>query len=512
MENCQAKDGQTKLESVLVRVNDKNYYVKYDDLINKANDKLYAYEDQKLQKNATINGKNIILNKKKIEDKLKGDIKMDSRMPGAAKTEQKLREYIRKQIINILNEQEDAPSEEERIAQEKAAKEAAKKAAYKRFFSQALAKFGVSSVNSIPKEKRKEFFDYVDANWTSKQEAPVKEEFGYEKYKGNIGDRYVDSEGNEFVVNGKVKGGVSLRGQGGEIEKSTSDLLKMKKIDKKNNLTEMWKEKLQKNYDNDYNQFVEYDKIYNIAKRLGFKSAQEAWKANPLIQGSTNPNDLKVMNKNKDTMISAGSYVFVEPTAPGLQASYPAAKWLKNKMKVRLIDDAPNSGTLDVLNVELPDGRQESIYDFNIVDEINETSSTGGVAGYMTPNAFTGQKGVSKKQKQIANQLGYELVDKSYSKNSEGNPEDLGEDKELNEGLDSYYFKDDELTNESKLGLAIRQMRNSLQEVEKLMQKSIKLKTENNVDTSKLGKRAYASLKRINEKTIRLMIALNDLK
>jgi hypothetical protein len=170
MENCQAKDGQTKLKSVLVRVNDINYYVKYDDLMNKANDKLYAYDDQKLEKNAKINGRNLILNKKRLEDKLKGDIKMDSRMPGAAKTEQKLREYIRRQIINILNEQDDAPSEEERIAQEKIAKEEARKATYKRFFSQALAKFGYSSVASIPNEKKKEFWDFVDKHWQSAQE------------------------------------------------------------------------------------------------------------------------------------------------------------------------------------------------------------------------------------------------------------------------------------------------------------------------------------------------------
>ncbi len=38
-------------------------------------------------------------------------------------------------------------------------------------------------------------------------------------------------------------------------------------------------------------------------------------------------------------------------------------------MEVELVDYAPNSHTLDVLDVKLPDGREESIYDFNI-DEV----------------------------------------------------------------------------------------------------------------------------------------------
>jgi hypothetical protein len=62
----------------------------------------------------------------------------------------------------------------------------------------------------------------------------VNEEFGYEEYQGNIGDRYVDNEGNEFVVSAKVKGGVDLRGQGGTTTRATSDLKHMKKINKPN--------------------------------------------------------------------------------------------------------------------------------------------------------------------------------------------------------------------------------------------------------------------------------------
>ena len=55
-------------------------------------------------------------------------------------------------------------------------------------------------------------------------------DFGYEEYQGDIGDRYVDDEGNEFVVREKVKGGVVLKSLSGEIEVATNDLDSMKRV------------------------------------------------------------------------------------------------------------------------------------------------------------------------------------------------------------------------------------------------------------------------------------------
>lgn len=55
---------------------------------------------------------------------------------------------------------------------------------------------------------------------------------------------------------------------------------------------------LRKNYDNDFEQFQGYCETHNIAGRLGYKSPETAWKANPTIQISVIPSDLrKVPNK-----------------------------------------------------------------------------------------------------------------------------------------------------------------------------------------------------------------------
>jgi hypothetical protein len=49
--------------------------------------------------------------------------------------------------------------------------------------------------------------------------------------------------------------------------------------------------RLRANYSS-FEEFEAYSETYGIAKRLGFKSAANAWRANPVIQGSTNPGDL----------------------------------------------------------------------------------------------------------------------------------------------------------------------------------------------------------------------------
>jgi hypothetical protein len=45
-----------------------------------------------------------------------------------------------------------------------------KKAKYKAFFDKALKKFGVDSPAELKGDKKKEFFDYVDANYEAENE------------------------------------------------------------------------------------------------------------------------------------------------------------------------------------------------------------------------------------------------------------------------------------------------------------------------------------------------------
>ncbi len=49
--------------------------------------------------------------------------------------------------------------------------ESAKGAAYDKYFKEQLAKCGHKDVNSIPKDKKDDFFSKVDAGWNSKKES-----------------------------------------------------------------------------------------------------------------------------------------------------------------------------------------------------------------------------------------------------------------------------------------------------------------------------------------------------
>lgn len=52
--------------------------------------------------------------------------------------------------------------------------------------------------------------------------------------------------------------------------------------------------RLRASYDS-FEQFEVFSEIYGLAERLGYLSAQAAWDANPVIEGSTIPSDFRVV-------------------------------------------------------------------------------------------------------------------------------------------------------------------------------------------------------------------------
>jgi hypothetical protein len=57
-----------------------------------------------------------------------------------------------------------------------------------------------------------------------------------------------------------------------------------------------WQDRLRNVYAN-LDEFTIFAETYGIHTRLGFASPQEAWDANPTIQGSTDPDDLRVVTE-----------------------------------------------------------------------------------------------------------------------------------------------------------------------------------------------------------------------
>ena len=73
------------------------------------------------------------------------------------------------------------------------------KEAYQKFFNSALKKFGVKSPSELEGDKKKEFFDYVDKNWTGDTEEAL--EFAKESKVSSI----IDIVKNMWQVDEKVK-------------------------------------------------------------------------------------------------------------------------------------------------------------------------------------------------------------------------------------------------------------------------------------------------------------------
>jgi len=93
----------------------------------------------------------------------------------------------------------------------------------------------VEDMNNVPEDASvlKKFNNIDDAQeYADLENAKISgiNEEEYEEYQGNVGDRYADAEGNEFSVRDKTKGGVTLKGQGGEKEVNTSSLSLMKNL------------------------------------------------------------------------------------------------------------------------------------------------------------------------------------------------------------------------------------------------------------------------------------------
>lgn len=44
-------------------------------------------------------------------------------------------------------------------------------------------------------------------------------------------------------------------------------------------------------------EFASYCEIYNLASRLGYADATDAWESNPIIESSVNPSDLRKVSE-----------------------------------------------------------------------------------------------------------------------------------------------------------------------------------------------------------------------
>ncbi len=125
--------------------------------------------------------------------------------------------------------------------------------------------------------------------------------------------------------------------------------------------------------------------------------------------------------------------------------------------------------------------------------ELSEASVTGDIAGYQTPYAFTGKsaKGKKKKKKISTNSTGYNVV---------------------KEGKYHDYRNDESLTPKQKIGRSMREIRDSLNELNKLVKMNVRLKNELNVDSRSYWKNTHKALNKISERLVKLANKVGQLQ
>ena len=125
--------------------------------------------------------------------------------------------------------------------------------------------------------------------------------------------------------------------------------------------------------------------------------------------------------------------------------------------------------------------------------EISEASTTSNVAGYETPMAFSGgRKKDKKKKKDIStNSTGYNVV---------------------KEGKYHDYRNDESLTPKQKIGRSMREVRDSLQHLERLVKMNVRLKNELNVNSGSYWKNTHKALHKISERLVKLANKVGQLQ
>mgnify|MGYP001584525637 CR=1 FL=1 len=128
-----------------------------------------------------------------------------------------------------------------------------------------------------------------------------------------------------------------------------------------------------------------------------------------------------------------------------------------------------------------------------IKNELEEATVTGDIAGYDTPNAFTGGpgKGKKKKKKIATNSTGYNVV---------------------REGKYHDYRNDDTLSPKQKIGHSMREVRDGLNNLEKLVKMNVRLKNELNVNSGSYWKNTHKALHKISERLVKLANKVGQLQ
>ena len=157
-----------------------------------------------------------------------------------------------------------------------------------------------------------------------------------------------------------------------------------------------------------------------------------------------------------------------------------------------------------------------------ITNTLNEMTTTGNVAGYLTPGAFVGDKhGNGDSIRKMAKSIGYTLTAKGVEDTRPGDTlrkESVTRMEKIRADIvsltENYYEYRNDPTSKphQKIGRAISEMNKQLKLVERALRMNSKLKLEAGVPTDQLWKRTTKQIAKLEQKFVELSGKLRELR
>ena len=156
-------------------------------------------------------------------------------------------------------------------------------------------------------------------------------------------------------------------------------------------------------------------------------------------------------------------------------------------------------------------------------DEMHEMSTTGMVAGYETPKAFSPQSGEGKEEfdaqtKDNAEQFGYKVVPKEKRKHSITYKKFATQESiykqaicAIHEASYKSYKTDETRSTNQKINQSIKELNRSIYEIERVVAHASRLKMEMGVDQRTLWSSSHKRLHKIGERLNRISKRINEL-
>ena len=138
-------------------------------------------------------------------------------------------------------------------------------------------------------------------------------------------------------------------------------------------------------------------------------------------------------------------------------------------------------------------------------ESLNEISTTGNVAGYLTPKAFVGDKRDNTAHvKQMAKRIGYMLTKRGEKEMSTGD--------KLNENKYYEYKNDKTALPHQKIGKAISEINKQIKMVERALYFNDRLKNEYGISNETLWKRTQNQMTKLEGRLIEMARRLREMR